>query len=72
MVNKRDKETLEKHADRLNKILGNINYIIGKPIDCIGGVIVRSENVEVDNTLETRLERSMERLRADIAKMLFE
>ncbi|BDC36415.1 MAG: hypothetical protein EF806_06405 [Candidatus Methanoliparum thermophilum] len=72
LVNKRDKETLEKHADRLNKILGNINYIIGKPIDCIGGVIVRSENVEVDNTLETRLERSMERLRADIAKMLFE
>jgi len=73
LVNKRDKEILEKHTDRLNKILGsNINYTIGKPIDCIGGVIVTSENVEVDNTLETRLERSMERLRADIAKMLFE
>jgi V/A-type H+-transporting ATPase subunit E len=72
LVNKRDKEILEKHKDKLNKVLGDIKYTIGRPIDCIGGVIVRSENSEVNNTLEARLERSMERLRTDIAKMLFD
>lgn len=72
LVNKKDKEMLEKHKDKLNKILGDVKYTIGKPIDCIGGVVVRSENVEVNNTLEARLERSMEKIRADIAKRLFE
>jgi len=71
LVNGRDKAILEKNKSKLNEILGDIEYVIGKPIDCIGGVIVRSGDVEVNNTLEARLERSMEKIRVDIAKMLF-
>jgi V/A-type H+-transporting ATPase subunit E len=43
-------------------------------IETMGGAIVRSRNgkVEVDNTFETRLERSREDLRAKVSKILFQ
>jgi V/A-type H+-transporting ATPase subunit E len=41
-------------------------------IDCIGGVIVRSKNVIIDNTFESRLERFSNEIRTIVAKILFE
>ena len=41
-------------------------------IDCIGGVIVRSKNVIIDNTFESRSERFSNEIRTIVAKILFE
>ena len=43
-------------------------------IQCLGGVVVRDmeKQVEVDNTLETKLNRLKESIRVDVAKILFE
>ena len=41
-------------------------------IDCIGGVIVRSKNVIIDNTFESRSERLSNEIRTIVAKILFE
>jgi V/A-type H+/Na+-transporting ATPase subunit E len=42
-------------------------------IQCLGGVIVRDleKQLEVDNTLEAKLDRLRESIRVDVAKMLF-
>jgi V/A-type H+-transporting ATPase subunit E len=42
-------------------------------IPCLGGVIVRDleKQVEVDNTLEAKLNRLKENIRVDVAKLLF-
>jgi len=44
-----------------------------KTIQCLGGVVVRDieKSVEVDNTLETKLNRLKESIRVDVAKILF-
>ncbi|UCF56327.1 MAG: hypothetical protein JSW15_09605, partial [Deltaproteobacteria bacterium] len=40
---------------------------------CLGGVVVRDmeKQVEVDSTLETKLDRLREGIRVDVAKILF-
>lgn len=47
--------------------------VADKTIQCLGGVVVRDmENqVEVDGTLETKLDRLKEDIRVDVAKILF-
>ena len=44
-----------------------------KAIKCLGGVVVRDleKQVEVDNTLEAKLNRLKESIRVDVAKILF-
>lgn len=44
-----------------------------KTIQCLGGVVVRDmeKRVEVDNTLEAKLNRLKEGIRVDVAKILF-
>ena len=44
-----------------------------KAIQCLGGVVVRDleKQVEVDNTLEAKLNRLKETIRVDVAKLLF-
>ncbi len=44
-----------------------------KAIQCLGGVVVRDieKSVEVDNTLEAKLNRLKESIRVDVAKVLF-
>ncbi len=44
-----------------------------KTIPCLGGVVVRDmeKQVEVDSTLETKLDRLREGIRVDVAKILF-
>ena len=47
--------------------------ITGDTIQCLGGVVVRDleKQVEVHNTLETKLNQLKENLRVDVAKILF-
>jgi V/A-type H+-transporting ATPase subunit E len=78
--NKRDSKTFNKET--LTEVRESIKKRTGKEtslsltddtIQCIGGVVVRDlENqVEVDNTLETKLNQLKDNLRVDVAKILF-
>jgi V/A-type H+-transporting ATPase subunit E len=50
------------------------NLKLGKTVKTIGGVIVKTENgnIEVNNTIEARMERYRSLLRLEVAKVLFE
>ena len=54
-------------------VIDGISFQIGEPIDTIGGVIVKTRNgdIEVNNTIESRLERFKSVLRSEVAKVLF-
>ena len=51
----------------------NVTFIIGNPIDIIGGAIVKTIDgeVEVKNTIEARMLRYRKYLRSEVAKKLF-
>ncbi|WP_458405131.1 V-type ATP synthase subunit E [Methanobrevibacter sp.] len=53
--------------------LGNINFTLGEPIEAIGGAILKTSNgdIEVNNTIEARLERYKSILRSEVAEILF-
>ena len=53
--------------------IDGISFQIGEPVDTIGGVIVKTRNgdIEVNNTIESRLERFKSVLRSEVAKVLF-
>jgi len=81
VFNKRDsktfnKETLKEARESIKKRTGRETSLslTDDTIQCIGGVVVRDlENqVEVDNTLETKLNQLKDNLRVDVAKILFE
>jgi len=81
VFNKRDsktfnKETLKEARESIKEKTGReISLsLTGETIQCLGGVVVRDlENqVEVDNTLETKLNQLKDNLRVDVAKILFE
>jgi len=80
VFNKRDsktfnKETLKEARESIKKTTGRDTSLslTDDTIQCIGGVVVRDlENqVEVDNTLETKLNQLKESLRVDVARILF-
>ena len=53
--------------------LEDINLTIGEPIDAMGGAILKTVNgdIEVNNTIEARLERFKSILRSEVAEILF-
>ena len=53
--------------------LEGINLTLGEPIDAIGGAILktRSGEIEVNNTIDARLERNKSILRSEVADVLF-
>ncbi len=68
------------------KMMGELSHLVKKKtgkdislslanttIPCLGGVIVRDleKQLEVDNTLESKLDRLRESIRVDVAKLLF-
>lgn len=80
VFNKRDskifaKEMLRESRESVKKRTGReISLsLTGDTIQCLGGVVVRDleKQVEVDNTLETKLNQLKENLRVDVAKILF-
>ena len=53
--------------------IDDINFQLGEPIDTIGGAIVKTKSgdIEVNNTIESRLERFRSVLRSEVANVLF-
>ena len=50
-----------------------IKFTLGEPIDAIGGAVLKTSNgdIEVNNTIEARLERFKSILRSEVAEILF-
>ena len=53
--------------------IDDIKFQLGEPIDAIGGAIVKTKSgdIEVNNTIESRLERFKSVLRSEVADVLF-
>ena len=53
--------------------LGDLNLTIGEPINAIGGAILKTINgdIEVNNTIDARLDRFKSILRSEVAEILF-
>ena len=53
--------------------LGGVTFKIGEPIDVIGGAVLKTNDgdIEVNNTIEARLERFKSILRSEVAEILF-
>ena len=53
--------------------IDGIKFTLGEPIDAIGGAILKTSNgdIEVNNTIEARLERFKSILRSEVAEILF-
>jgi V/A-type H+-transporting ATPase subunit E len=70
-----DKITLEEVGKLVKQRTGrSISLVLAdEPMQFLGGVIVRDldKSVEIDNTLETKLNRLKEGIRVDVAKILF-
>lgn len=67
--------TLGSIAKKVSKETGNKTTLkLGGTINTIGGVSVKTEdgNIEVNNTVEARMERFRGMLRLEVAKVLFE
>ena len=53
--------------------IDGIKFTLGEPIKAIGGAILKTSNgdIEVNNTIEARLERFKSILRSEVAEVLF-
>ena len=53
--------------------LEGVKFTLGEPIDAIGGAILKTANgdIEVNNTIEARLDRFKSILRSEVAEILF-
>lgn len=53
--------------------LEGVKFTLGEPIKAIGGAILKTSNgdIEVNNTIEARLERFKSILRSEVAEVLF-
>ena len=51
----------------------DITFTLGEPIDAMGGAILKTSNgdIEVNNTIEARLDRFKSILRSEVAEILF-
>lgn len=68
------KSMIDEVSEYVTKETGNeTSFIIGEPLDIIGGAVVRTVDgeVEVKNTIEARMLRYRKQLRSEVAKKLF-
>jgi V/A-type H+-transporting ATPase subunit E len=67
----------KKFKDQLSGVstfqIEDITFELGEPIDAIGGAILKTSNgdIEVNNTIEARLDRFKSVLRSEVANILF-
>jgi V/A-type H+-transporting ATPase subunit E len=70
-----DTKTLKEVGELVKQRTGrSISLVLAdEPMQFLGGVVVRDleKSVEIDNTLETKLNRLKEDIRVDVAKILF-
>ena len=72
-LNEADTNTIKKDLSSDTFELDGIKFQIGEPIDVMGGAILKTSNgdIEVNNTIEARLERYKSILRSEVAEVLF-
>ena len=73
-LNEADTEKFKQDLSSGNSFeVGGINFEIGEPIKTIGGAILKTNDgdIEVNNTIEARLERFKSILRSEVAEILF-
>ena len=72
-LNEADTNTFKKDLSSDTFEIDGINFKLGEPIDVIGGAILKTSNgdIEVNNTIEARLERYKSILRSEVADVLF-
>ena len=67
----------KKFKDQLSDVstfqIEDITFELGEPIDTIGGAVLKTSNgdIEVNNTIEARLDRFKSLLRSEVAEILF-
>jgi V/A-type H+-transporting ATPase subunit E len=72
--NKKDQLNLKNMAkDVSSQTEKETTFEIGEPINTVGGAIVKTKNgeIEVNNTIESRMLRNKKNLRSEVAKILF-
>lgn len=69
---KRFKDELSSQGSDSFELEG-IKFTLGEPIDAIGGAVLKTTNgdIEVNNTIEARLDRFKSILRSEVAEVLF-
>ena len=73
-LNEADTNEIKKGISSGNTFeLEGIKFQLGEPINVIGGAILKTSNgdIEVNNTIEARLERYKSILRSEVAEVLF-
>jgi len=73
-LNEADTNNLKNQINNESSFqIENVNFQLGEPIDSMGGAILKTVNgdIEVNNTIESRLERFRSVLRSEVANVLF-
>ena len=72
-LNEADTNIFKKDLSSDTFELDGIKFQLGEPIDVMGGAILKTGNgdIEVNNTIEARLERYKSILRSEVAEVLF-
>ena len=72
-LNEADTNQLKSEVSSDKFQLEDVNFTIGEPIDTMGGAVLKTVNgdIEVNNTIESRLERFKSILRSEVAEILF-
>ena len=73
-LNERDTNDIKSRISDVSTFqIEDITFEIGEPIDAIGGAILKTSNgdIEVNNTIEARLDRFKSILRSEVAEILF-
>ena len=72
-LNEADTNALKSELSSDTFELEGVKFKLGEPIDVIGGAILKTTNgdIEVNNTIEARLERFKSILRSEVAEILF-
>ena len=73
-LNERDTDNMKSQLSGVSTFqIDDITFELGEPIDAIGGAVLKTSNgeIEVNNTIEARLERFKSILRSEVAEILF-
>ena len=73
-LNEADTNTFKQDLSSSDSFeIDGIKFTLGEPIKAIGGAILKTSNgdIEVNNTIEARLERYKSILRSEVAEVLF-
>ncbi|MBQ6098244.1 MAG: V-type proton ATPase subunit E [Methanobrevibacter sp.] len=73
-LNEKDTQNMKDQLSGVSTFqIEDITFTLGEPIDAIGGAVLKTSNgdIEVNNTIEARLDRFKSMLRSEVAEVLF-